>query len=1086
MLRLIVGSAISDVSGEVVREMVSQATANGSDKYIIIVPEQFTLQTQKQVVKLHPRHACMNIDVVSFDRLAHVVLSKLGKDITEVLDDVGKALILRRVLENVSAELKVYGSKIRMAGFVEEVKSLITEFKQYGIDDNTLYMMEEQALEQGSLLAAKLQDIRLIYSKFNESIADKYTTAEEVLDVFARALPDSDFLKGSHIYLEGFTGFTPIQYRLLERMLNSADDVVCSIVMPVDAVSEQCPDYGLFKLANDTYFRLKEIAGNAGAGFEVVKCPDVRKVPDVNIVSCTNPEGEAEFIAGRILRLVKEEGLRFRDIAVLTSDMEEYHAQMDTVMRNAGIPAFIDYKTEFESNQLVRFMLAALEVSAKGLTYDNVFSFMKTGLTGTDSDDLSLLENYCLEFNIKVRNKWENDFSANREMRDGTYAWDLEKINTVKKRVSPLVTFFGRTGSGQRNVHLLCKLLKNLMNDYGVSDTVTKKAAVYEAEGNLALSKQYQQIYEKVCDLIDKVDRLMGSEKMTAREFSEIMSSGVQEIKIGTIPPSVDSLTIGDLTRTRLGNVRYTFVAGVNDGKIPAAGSGSALFTQKEREFLRKDYEIAPTALENIFNQRYYLYLAFNKPENSVILTYAGTNSAGEQLGPSCVLEDIEELMASGCKITRSNSGQEFLWKNKAVSMLAGRIRNLEDDNDISKDDLIGYFASKEPETLRRLIRGASFTNIQSNLDKRVALDLYGEVLKGSVSRYETFYMCPYRHFLGYGLRLEKRREYQVQATDLGTIYHDALEKYSKKIADEGFSFRSINDEDSHRITKSCVSEAIDGIGNDILSGSARNEHLKNRIEEITSRTTDVLREHVRAGLFEPEAFELSFDEKISDGVMFKGKIDRVDIYDGGDLFIKIIDYKSGGKKFSVRDIYSGIQLQLVAYMNSAVKEMGRKFPGRNIVPGGVYYYLVNDKYVKAEDIADKNTMSGLTLADDDVIHAIDSNVGSPDHMSSKIVKVGYTKSGALSKNSIVADGEEFAHLIGFVNTQIEKAGEMIRSGDISLHPYKGDNSHNGCSFCDYKDICKFEAGSFGSDWRECEGSDEEIKEVVYGRNKVD
>ena len=1089
MLRLITGSVRSGLTRQTVSDMVREATLNRNRKFIYIVPEQFTLKTQQTVVELHPDHACMNIDVVSFDRLAHVVLAKLGRDAADILDDSGKALVLRNVLDKIRDDLIVYGSKVRSAGFVEETKSLITEFRQYGIDDNDLYMMQSSTAVDNDLLYSKLQDIRLIYRTFNEAIEDRYITAEDVLDVFARHLPESDFITGSSIYLDGFTGFTPIQYRIISIMLRSAD-VTCSISATPDDIKENCPEYDLFALPSETYFRLADLAKEAGTGLEVC---EVREETDGGIrvlsTACADMRDEASFVVSEILRLVRNEGCRFRDIAVLTSDMEAYHDTLGRTFRSAGISAFIDYKTEFRDNLLVRFIMSALAVSAEGLNHEQVFAFLKTGLTGLDRDELALLENYCLEFNIKGRARWENDFSANRELRSGAMAWDLEQMNDIKKRaIDPLLLFYGRTSRGEKSAAVYCLSMKKLLEGYGAARRIDELAGRFEGSGELTLALQYGQIYGKVTELLDKISGLLGSERMTAPEFAGMMENGINEIKIGTIPPSLDALVVGDLTRTRLGDISHLFVMGMNDGLIPSAGSGSSLFTQREREQLRMDFEIAPTLLENLYVQRYYLALAFNKPRESLYLTYATSTSSGEQLNPSCVFEDLEELIP--CMKERIHSvhrqGDDIVWRESALKKASAELRIMSAGGEADNMSVLEYLANAEPETVRLLLRGATFTNRQSALDGQIALDLYGEVLQGSVSRYETYFMCPYRHFLNYGLRLEKRREYEVEATDLGTIYHEALERYSNMIRQEGFTFRTISDDDSHRIIEECVTQAIEGIGNDVLSSTSRNEHFKKRIARISSRTTDVLREHVKAGLFEPEAFEYSFKEKLSDDIVFRGMIDRIDIYDAGDIFVKIIDYKSGRKKYSLKDIYSGLQLQLVAYADSAIKEIRKKNPGRNVVPGGIYYYLVNDSYVKPEEAEKKYRMSGLTLGEGEVISAMDSGLGREGRTSSSIIPVSLTKSGALDSRSTTAGRDEFDNLIGFVSGKITQAGEGIRNGDISLSPYWENDKHNGCSFCDYKDICKFESGRFGTEWRECEKDDDRIREAVYGGTELD
>lgn len=1090
MLKLITGSVRSALSDETVSDMVRAALKEKERKFIIIVPEQFTLRTQQRVVALHPSHACMNIDVVSFDRLAHVVLSKMGKDVSDILDDTGKALILRNVLDDVRDDLVVYGSKVRSTGFAWDAKSLVTELKQYGIDDNDLYMMQEKAGDDNSLLVAKLQDIRLIYRKFNDSVEDKYITAEELLDVFARYAPESDFIRGSSIYLDGFTGFTPIQYKLIGKMLKMAD-VTCSITAEEGKISADCPEYDLFYMPSQTYTRLEKLAEDAGV--EVVSRSVGETAPQgVNVISysCSDIRDEAEFAAGEILRLVREGGCRYRDIAVLASDMETYHGIIEGVFRRAGISVFIDHKTEIGNNLLIRFIMAAVDVSVRGLTHEPVFTFLKSYLAGADPDEIAMLENYCLEFNIKGRPRWEVDFTANRELRSGDPAWDLERINDIRRRViRPLLNFYGRTRS-EKKASVFASCLKKLLEDYDVRSQIEKLSQEFEDSGDLTAALQYGQIYGKAKDLIEQIQSLLGDEVLTPSEFADTILSGTAEIKIGTIPPSADAVMAGDLTRTRLDDIKHLFVLGMNDGKVPRAGGTSSLFTQKERELLREDFEIAPTVLENLFVQRYYLYLAFNRPSESLYLSFASSELSGERLSPSCIFEDLDELVlnAADKKTGTHRKQDDHLWRERAMDLLAEELRHMaagDGSTDSRADAVLEYYSQAEPETVRMLAHSAAYTNEKSALDSRIAEDLYGQVLYGSVSRYETYYMCPYRHFLNYGLRIEKRREFKVEAADLGTIYHDALERYSKRIGEEGFSFRDIGDEDSHRIIAECVEEAIEATGGDVLSSTSRNEYFKKRIAQISSRTTDILRAHVRAGLFEPQEYEYSFRDQLSDNIEFRGKIDRIDIYDADDIFVKIIDYKSGSKKFSIRDIYSGLQLQLVAYMGSAVRQIADRNPGRNVRPGGVYYYLVNDKYVKPEEIEVKNRMSGLTLADDEVIHAVDSTLGTEGVSSSNIIPVSYTKTG-IGSRSVTCDSTEFDNLMGFVSGKINDAGKAIREGDIALAPYRESAQHNGCSFCDYKDICRFEAGRFGTDWRECDADDDTIKENLYGRHKMD
>ncbi|MGI6072180.1 MAG: PD-(D/E)XK nuclease family protein [Lachnospiraceae bacterium] len=1077
MLKIIAGSAGTDLSGGIVREMVSLATGQPDKKFIIIVPEQYTLQTQKRAVALHPDHVCMNIDVVSFDRLAHVVLAKAGRDVAGLIDDVGKALILRSVLEKTASRLVVYKSKIRMPGFLEELKSLITELKQYGVDDNTLFLMTENA--GNGALRSKIEDIRLIYGTFNEEIRGRYTTPEEVLDVFAQEIDSSDFIRDCDIFLDGFTGFTPIQYRLIGKMLTCAANVTCSITLPKDRINKNCREYDLFALSNETYFRLKELAADNGVPVaEDVFMEAPARKRTLYVSSSPNPAREAEDVAERVLRLVRKNGLRFRDIGILSSDLESYHKLIRNTFRLAGISAFIDYKEELAGNLLVRFLMAAMEIASKGLSYEPVFSFLKTGLLGTDPDETALLENYCLEYNIRGRRRWESDFAANRQLRGGGDAWNLEEINEIRKRVAPVITnLYDNLGGKTRKASIFCRVLTKLMEDCGVRERLEEMAALFEERGELSLCKQYEQIYAQIEELLGKIELLMGGEDVSAAEFARLLESGTGELRLGIIPPSIDALVVGDMTRTRLDKISHLFIIGANEGKLPAAKKSSGLFTQREREHLRKEFEIAPMVLEDLYTQRFYIHLALNKPKEALYISYGEAAPDGTEMLPSGIIDEIHELAGDLQKKEEIGNGRG-LWRARAARLLADNIREYTEGRDDSIDTyLMGYFAAADPEAVRGIIAGACFSNVQAPLNEEVASGLYGRELKGSVSRFETFYECPYRHFLSYGIGLEQRREYKVEATDLGTVYHEALSRYSESIKEEGYTFRNISDDDSNRIITESVNLAIEEMESDVLKSSARNEFFKGRIVEISRKTVNVLREHVKAGEFEPARFEMPFRERLEGGVSFTGIIDRVDIYEAGDIFVKIIDYKSGQKKFSAGDIYSGIQLQLVAYMDSAMKEVAKGHKEKNVRPGGVYYYLISDKYIFDEDEAEKNMMSGLTSREEGVAGAIDGNLAEGNKHKSKIIPV------SIDGDELKGDVREeaaFLNLIDFVKGRINEAGERIKQGDIAINPISL-SSYEGCKYCDFADVCKFEPGKFGCDYRMEDTDKAQMEAELYG-----
>ena len=800
--------------------------------------------------------------------------------------------------------------------------------------------------------------------------------------------------------------------------------------------------------------------------------------------AASNTMDEVVFIAAKIRELV-DQGYRYRDIAVVTNDMEEYYTSFRDVFDEAGIACFIDYKTELLENPLARFVLAALELADSGFSYEGVFGFLKSGLTDLSNDEISKLENYCLEFGIKGYKKFANDFTANitRHGRKEE-AWDLVEVNDIRSRMMAALEPYYNNIKKSKKASDYCKALSALMEANDVKGRLSFMQKEFNEKGQLSLAKEYDQVMDLVQELLDKTSMLLEGESVEIKEYIEIVKTGLGEIKVGIIPPGLDALAVGDLTRSRFDKIKVLFFAGFNEGIVPKVAGKNGLFTQKEREFLKgQDFELAPSVLEDLYSQRFYLYLMLSKPSKELYLTYSASRLSGEPLEPSCVLEEIHDYMDCD-EIEEIENMPAVTWKLKAERDVAASIGAfINYKTSIGSDDqaLLKIFAEEDKVALEQILQGGFYTNKTTSLDSQVALDLYGDVLSGSVTRYERFSQCAFRHFISYGLGIEKRPEYEVGAADIGTLYHNAIENYSQTLEKEGFTFRNITDEDSHRIARDSVKQAIDNMPYDAIESTARNEYLLDRIEEVTLRTTDVLREHVKAGLFDPAEYEWGFSSGIGEGIKFKGKIDRVDIYDGGDIYVKIIDYKSGATYFDVKEIYTGRQLQLVAYMKEALADIKKKNPNRNVKPGGVYYYHIGDRYVDQKDLDNKYKMSGLTLSEPAAYEAMDIRLGSGEKKSN-IVNVTLASKGIYERQSTVASNGEFLNLMDFVEGKIIDISNEIKAGNIDINPYD-DGQKSACKFCDFKDICKFEPDTFGVGYRDKEKyGNEEIKNIIYGR----
>ena len=1064
-LKIITGPANSGKSQRLCRKIAKEAAAAPDKNFIVIVPEQFTLQMQRRIVETSASHAVMNIDIVSFNRLALKVFSDLGINLNEVLDDTGKALVLRKVLDENSNGLCLYKNKVHMEGFIDEMKSVITELRTYGVSSERLMQEAQKNERENPLLSKKLKDISLISEKFSEEIKNIYTTSEEVPDLFARVLCRSARLKGAYVYLDGFTGFTPVQYKIIEGFLSVCQSVTCMITVPQDKIKGSCPEGDIFALPNETLRRLTDTASKCGIKTELCSFgPVSRQTADADLVNPAegssarvfeykgkNRRGEAFFAAEEIAALVREEGLRYREIAVVTTDMEGYCPYLEQAFARMKIPAFIDHKSRITDNRLSKYVLSALKVVKERFSYDSVFSHLKCGLSGLKGDDICLLENYCLEFGIKGPVVWNRPFSKNRTLRGGQTAWDLEQMNALREQVMGSLSGFASKAARAKTAEDFSLAFERLFADNNIEEKLKEISEELKEAGRARQAQEYEQIQGIITELFEKAKTLTKESKISVDDYIKIIRGGIREIKIGLIPPTLDMVTAGDLERSRLNKIKALFILGASEGSLPKAGKGQSLLNENDRKLLKKaDLTLAPSQTEKFYSQRYYLYLLLNKPKKYLYLCRTGTDENGDALNRSSVFDELGEYIEGAPKAIESITEDEkrpYYDEEEGIVRLAGQIGRFARgaDESVIDKNLLKYFVQRRPNEVLKMIESAFYANKESLLDKEISKALYGDKLKGSVSRIESFNECAFRHFLSYGIDIAPRPEYEIKAAALGTIYHSALEIYVDSVSDAGLSLRDIDDETSHSLARAAAETAISLEESKIFESSARMRYQAGRTVRVVEKTTDLIREDIREGNFDAWAAEKRFRVSFKDGNIFSGVIDRIDIYDTGeDIFVNIIDYKTGSKEFKLKEAVSGTQLQLPVYLDLAAGILQEKYPEKHVRPVGIYYFLVRDEFEKEELKGQKRTyLKGL------------------------------------------ADNEErMKMLMDYAEGKILEAGKKIKAGEVNPSPLKENGKIRSCEYCDFKEICRFKEGEFSAKAREIKNLDaDKLEEEIYGGN---
>lgn len=1087
-LQFIIGNSGAGKSCTAYQNIIEEARVHSQGRYYVLVPEQFTMQTQKTIVDMHPDGGILNIDILSFERLAYRVFEEVGGDTRRILQETGKNMVLQKLVQSHQEELVYLGNRMKKPGYLDQVKSLISEFMQYEINEDDLTQMKKEAGEQG-LLGLKLADVSVLYRAFREYLSEHYMTSEEVLEVLAQKVGDSEDLKGSVVLLDGYTGFTPIQLQVIRALLKVCSRVIVTVTMDVsEPVSGKKNSHQLFMMSRQMIHALSELTNDIvdpvyvghGANSRFANAPAIafleqnlfrynRKIyeaeqQEIQLFSAANPQREMEEAARRIHRLVRENGYRYGQIAVITGNLDVYGDMAKQVFKNTGIPYFIDEKHSILMNPFVEYIRSALEMIVQNFSYESVFRYLRCGMSGLKREEIDELENYVLALGIRGQKKWKETWV--RSYR-GMQPERVPELNRVREAFGEEVSALTEGFSHKKGtIQEYCECLY----DFVVQSEIQKKLKIQEekfrADGNKAMEKEYAQIYGIVMDLLDKMVEILGEETVTAQEFCQILENGMTQAKVALIPPSIDQVLVGDMERTRLKDVRALFFVGVNDGCIPKNTDSGGLLTEMDREFLKdQGMCLAPDAKEQMIIQQFYLYLNLSKPGELLCLSYSLANANGESSGPAYLIRTIQRLFPQLHVQRAENPEQELDLMEMPEPSLNYFLNGLVSEPEKQKEDLFRELYSwylREPhfeKMVKRLVE-ASFTRKPAeHIGESVAKVLYGEVSAHSATRMEKFSACAFAHFLQYGLKISERAEYELRSNDMGNIVHQALEDFSKEVKNKGLDWADLDDETRNSIADECLDKIAADYGNTILKSSAANEYMIERTRRLLRRTVWALQEQLKNGKFRPEGFEVSIGG---------GRVDRLDVMEqDGKIYVKIIDYKTGSTHFDLVNIYHGLQLQLVVYMDAAVEAEKKKHPDSEVKPAGIFYYNVQDPMITSEvekdletiapDIRKNLKMNGLASDNTEALLALDKTLES--------LPAGMNKDGTLRADSSVASEEQFEVLRTYVKKKIEMIRTAITSGEASISPYD-INGKNPCEYCAYMGVCGFDKKIPGYDFR--------------------
>ena len=1122
-LKLILGPSGCGKSRRLFETALEDAAQNPGRQHIILVPEQFTMQTQQSLCSLSQSGGILNIDILSFSRLAVRVFEETGVRRKTLLKETGKTLLLRLIADREAAGLSLLSGAVDRPGVLGELKSILSEMDQYEITDEEIQRMVSECSGR-PVLAQKLAQLSVLREKYRQfQETHQMQTVETVPEALCGRIPASRMLEGSRIYLDGFTGFTPAQLDVLSGLMRKAERVTAAFTIDAGTNAFSRPhEEELFALTKKTVQALGRIAAETGTVIEptlVMKQSGTGRFSEgselqyleahlfrpgrrnpfpgqgdrhqIRILSCANPAEEAQAAVAWIRRLTRTnenggETLRYRDIAVVAGDFPTYAEHLRRAFGRAEIPYFVDRSVPVTLNPAFEFVRAAFAILDANYSYESMMAFFRTGFVFDDRETVDILENYLLAAGIRGHKAWTQRWS--RPAGDGREEEiaELEELREAfAERFEPFASVC-RFSAGKLKDY--ARALWELTDAFDLQGKLSLLAREREESGQRADSELYSQAASAIAGVLDEAVSLLGDEKIRRTQFEQILEAGLSEAKIGIVPPGIDEVQIGDLMRSRITNVRAILFLGMNDEFVPGRSHEGGILTDVEREYLRRqEFHLAPSAREEAAVRQFYLYLSLTKPSDHLILSCSRTTMDGNALRPAAALLQIHQLfpqiqIQEG--LPGGLAGTVYLPK-EVPDALAGTLAESRDWTEAEKEErtpmlreLYLVSVSVRPQQTRRLLKALDIAP-PPRLSREVARKLYGDNLEGSVSRLETFALCPFRQYAVYGLGLQERRRYEVQASDVGTLMHRGLELLSARVKESrDVSWRTLPQEALDSWAEESLRQACLETSGGKFEDTFRSAGQYQRLLRIFRHAAAVLKLQLAAGDFEPALFETRFDSRdrrtaepllFSDGsrMNLTGRIDRVDEAPGGDdsrLFIKVVDYKTGSAGFDLNEVWMGTELQLPVYMDAALRMERQRHRKKEVVCAGLLYFPVKDpvldtRYADLDGVSleaertRKIRPSGLILDDREAVSLFSSDPG----LLSEVAPVAVNKDGSISAaRSSVADARKLSLLSAYARRKMIETGERILGGEIAPSPLKENDRMDACSYCAMKAVCRF------------------------------
>lgn len=1111
-LRFILGRAGSGKSYYCLNDMKKKLENKFDKQLILIVPEQFSFQAQKNLLDVVGEKCGSQAQVLDFKRMAYRILNDLGGITKEHLNSSGRAMLINYILNKNPESFTAFHNASKQSGFVDTIGDTIGELKKYDVTPEKLEDTIHKLPEENDL-KRKLQDIYYIYTRYEKILHESFIDSNDDITILAEKLPDWDFLKGSEVWIDEFSDFNIQQYLVIEKLLKICKRVNISLCSDVTSGKFNDDIENIFSATAKTEGKLikiiqennialdKAVVLNGNPNYKFRSSEEIwfleqnlysypyekyiKSTKDISIFVATNTYSEVENTARDIIRLCRDKGAKYSDIAVVTRDLSLYDSIISAIFTEYEIPFFIDKRKEIQNNLLVVFILSVFQIQNKNWSYEEVFRYLKTGLTGVSFEDIDLLENYVLSNGIRGKGKWLQkekwcyltDYCKTQDQ--------IDRIDDIRKRVISPIEKLNEELSGRGNAARFSTALFNFLQDMNIIEKVNAMIEKFKNNGEVELASEYSQIWNLTMDLLNQMVEVMGDKELDTDEFIKLLQIGFSENKMGLIPPAIDQVLIGSVDRLKNHDVSIMYLLGVNDGIFPKTIDDEGILNDSDRAVLKENgIELARDTKTQAFQEQFLVYTTLTGASKYIKVSYPIADFQGKTLRPSIIIsrlktifpkiyEESDVIQDESCERQLSYVSSKVPTFNHMIT----EFRNSADGNscdDLWKDVYRWYASKKEwQDKTRNVISGMDYSNQMEQISDDRVRKIYGNNITMSTTKIETYVRCPFAYFVRYGLKVKKRDIHILTPPDLGRFMHEAIDKYCISVSKNQLRWDEISDDWRNNEINEIVENMIKQNESSIFNYSARYKYITQRLKRVLSRTMKVISKQITSGNFAPVGYEVEFGDKGSyppiiiempwgEKINIVGKIDRIDMVENnGDTYIRVVDYKSGNKVFKLSDVYYGLQIQLLLYLDAILTNENIS-ADKPVLPGGILYLKIDDPIIKEkENLTDEEIekeilktlkMRGLVLADPDIIREMDEGVGA----NSYIIPAGIKTDGEITISSSAATREQFNQLKSHVRKNLVRCCMDMLSGKIDIIPYKKDKE-TACDYCDYSSICQFD-----------------------------